>query len=137
MIKTTGNDQPKTRKKGPGFRFAWSGILYFFKSQQNARIHAMIRLAVIVLGLWLELSHTEWLLVIFCIGMVFGAELFNTAIELLTDLVSPDYHPKAGKVKDVAAAAVLISAITSAVIGLIIFMPKLVGIIIATGDPTY
>ena len=80
---------------------------------------------VIALGFLLNVSNFEWCLLIFAIGIVFTAELFNTAIEFLTDMISPGYDEKAGKVKDIAAAGVLIAAITSAIIGFIVFVPQL------------
>ena len=76
-------------------------------------------IAVIVLGI----TRTEWIMVVMCIGTVIAAELFNTAIEKLVDLVSPERHPVAGRVKDIAAGAVLICAVAAAIIGLIIFIP--------------
>ena len=80
---------------------------------------------VIVCSYFLGLGRTDWLLVIFCIGFVLTAEIFNSAIEVLTDIASPERNSKAGLVKDMAAGAVLIAAITAAIIGLIIFVPKL------------
>ena len=76
-------------------------------------------------GWWLGLSTTEWLLIGFCIGSVFMAEIMNTAIEFLVDLVSPGFHHKAGQVKDLAAGAVLVASMMSVVIGAVIFLPKL------------
>ena len=80
-------------------------------------------LAVIIAGIVLGITRTEWIMVVMCIGTVIAAELFNTAIEKLVDLVSPERHPVAGQVKDIAAGAVLICAVAAAIIGLIIFIP--------------
>lgn len=74
-------------------------------------------------GIVLGITRTEWIMVVMCIGTVIAAELFNTAIEKLVDLVSPERHPVAGQVKDIAAGAVLICAVAAAIIGLIIFIP--------------
>lgn len=84
---------------------------------------------VIFFSFLLQISTLEWLIVIFCIGLVLTAEIFNSAIEVLTDIVSPESNPRAGLVKDMAAGAVLIAAITSAIIGLIIFVPKLLNLL--------
>ena len=125
------HDHNKTlpTKKGIGFTYAWSGLLYFFRTQKNARIHAIIALLVILIGWLLGLAVWEWLVVVLCIGFVFSAELLNTAIEGLTDLVAPGYNKKAGTVKDLAAGGVLLAAIAAAVAGLIIFIPKIYTII--------
>ena len=80
-------------------------------------------MAVIIAGIVLGITRTEWIMVVMCIGTVIAAELFNTAIEKLVDLVSPERHPVAGRVKDIAAGAVLICAVAAAFIGLIIFIP--------------
>ncbi len=113
------------KKRIQSFKYAFAGIGHFAKSEPNAIIHLLAAITVIALGYFYSISTTEWCLVIFAIGMVLGAEAFNTAIEYLTDLVSPDYNELAGKAKDVAAAAVLIMAITAAIIGVIIFLPKI------------
>lgn len=99
------------------------------KSEPNARIHVLAMVVVIAAGLYFSISTMEWIAVVLCIGFVISAEAFNTAIESLTDLVSPDIHPLAGKAKDVAAAGVLLSAITAIIVGLFIFLPQLISII--------
>ena len=96
-----------------------------FKTQPNARIHLIAIILVTVVGFLLKISTTEWCITVLAFAMVLAAEAFNTAIEFVVDLASPDYHPLAGKAKDVAAAAVLITAIGAAIIGMIIFLPKL------------
>ena len=118
-------DTPRHNKPSIGFKYAWNGIVHFFRSQLNARIHAVIALCVLVAGWFAKLSGTEWVIIVLCIGLVFTAEMFNTAIELLTDLVSPGYDKQAGLVKDIAAGAVLVSAIAAAIAGLWIFTPKI------------
>lgn len=94
-------------------------------NEAHAQIHLVAAVVVIAVGIIVGLSATEWCLVSLCIGGVFMAEAFNTAIEKLADRVSPDYDPLIGAVKDVAAGGVLIMAIASAVVGLIIFIPKI------------
>lgn len=96
-----------------------------FTTQPNALIHLTIALTVVALGVGLHISRMEWLIVLVLFAIVLMAEAFNTALEYLTDLVSPEYHPQAGKVKDAAAAGVLLAAMGAAGIGLWIFIPKI------------
>jgi len=117
------------KKRLLSFKFAFQGILHMLRGEANARIHLVAAVVVIAAGFLFGLTMTEWLMVIFAIGFVFSAELFNSAIEELVNLVSPGYHEKAGKVKDMAAGAVLVAAITAAVIGIIIFGPKIVSLL--------
>lgn len=113
------------KKRGKSFVYAFAGIKALISREHNAWIHCAAALAVLVFGLLLDISGTEWCIVLTCIAMVLAAEGFNTAIEKLVDIVSPEFNEKAGKVKDVAAGAVLITAIVSAIIGCIIFIPKI------------
>ena len=114
------------KKRIQSFGFALKGVATLFKTQPNARIHLMAILLVTVAGYLLKVSITEWCFIVMSFAMVLAAEAFNTAVEFVVDLTSPDYHPLAGKAKDVAAAAVLITAIGAAIIGLIIFLPKFI-----------
>ncbi len=102
---------------------ALRGIAVMVGSQQNAWIHAAATLVVIVLGLVLKLSISEWCWIVLAIMSVWTAEALNTAVEFLTDVASPTFHPIAAKAKDVAAGAVLIAAVGSVVIGLLVFGP--------------
>lgn len=111
------------RKRLKSFVYAGKGIGSFLRKEHNAWIHCTAIVAVTVAGIMFGITRTEWLIVILCFAMVLAAEAFNTAIERLVNLVSPDYHPLAGDVKDVAAGAVLICAIGTAVVGLLIFIP--------------
>jgi len=113
------------KKRVDSFKYAVKGIGLLFKSEPNAIIHLIAGIIAIGMGFFFDIQLYEWYAVIFAIGFVISAEAFNTAIEYLTDLVSPDYHELAGKTKDVAAGAVLIAAITAALIGILIFLPKL------------
>jgi diacylglycerol kinase (ATP) len=113
------------RKRIRSFYFAFRGIWFFFHSQHNAWIHAAAASVVVALGCMFRLSATEWCLIVLAIGWVWMAEMFNTALELLTDRISPEFHPLAEKTKDVAAGAVLVSAIGAAIMGLIVFLPKI------------
>ena len=108
------------------FTFAWKGLAYAFRTQLNFKVHILVSLLAITSGFLLEINTQEWLWILLAIAMVLVTELLNTALETLVDLVSPEYHPKAGAVKDIAAAAVLIMAFLSVLIGLIVFVPKLI-----------
>lgn len=109
-----------------GFGFAGKGLYYTFKTQVNFKFHCGAAIVVALCGWYFSLSQTEWLWILVATGIVLVAELLNTAIEALVDLVSPAYHKNAGIAKDTAAAAVLIAAIVAALIGLIIFLPKII-----------
>ncbi len=111
------------KDRAKSFSYAWEGISTFFRTQHNAWIHLAAAAGVIVLGFWLDVTKGEWCWIVAAITLVFICELFNTALEFLTDLASPEIHPLAKKVKDVAAAAVLIAAIGAISIGLLIFLP--------------
>ena len=108
-----------------GFGYAIKGVGYAFKTQPNFKFHCAATLIVVVWGWFLMLSTAEWLWILAAVALVMVSELLNTAIETLVDLVSPEWNTKAGIVKDTAAAAVFIASIISALIGLIIFIPKI------------
>lgn len=116
------------RRLFKSFGFAWKGIRAVFTSESNMKIHGVITVMVIILGWLLQVSALEWIAVLLCIGLVFAAEMFNTAFETLVDKVSPEKDPLAGKTKDIAAGAVLVTAIISVVVGVIIFLPKLIAL---------
>lgn len=120
------NKEPfKLRDRLKSFTYAFKGIKFVFLSQHNMWIHIALAFIAVTMGFVLEINALEWVVVIFSIGLVLAAEIFNSAIETLVDLVSPNYNEKAGKIKDMAAGAVLISAITTVIIGAIIFIPKI------------
>jgi len=108
------------------FTFAFAGIWTMLKSQHNAWIHAIGTLAVIAGGTFFQVSVSEWCCLILAIMAVWSAEALNTAFEFLADVASPEFHPLVKHAKDVAAGAVLISAIGAAVIGILIFTPHLI-----------
>jgi diacylglycerol kinase len=114
------------RRLVKSFGYAVSGITYTTKTQMNFRIHLAAILAVGLAGWYVKLSPAEWTCVVLAIGLVLVAELLNTAIELLVDLVSPEFNAQAGRVKDIAAGAVLVAAGISVMAGAIIFIPKLI-----------
>ena len=108
-----------------GFGHAFRGLWYALRTQRNMRVHVLIALIAIILGIILRISAVEFALVFVAITGVFIAEMFNTVIELCVDLASPNYHPLAKIAKDVSAGAVLLSAMLSVVIGLFVFIPHL------------
>ena len=108
------------------FKYASEGIKQSYKGEQNLKIHTFIAILVIVFGFFLKISYIEWLVCLILIGLVLMTEFFNTAIEYVVDLASPRIHPLAKAAKDTASAGVLMMAILSAIIGLIIFVPKLI-----------
>lgn len=111
------------------FGFAFTGLGGMFRTQRNAQIHVVITCAVIIAGFALHVSVGEWLALILSIALILALEALNTAIEAVVDLVSPQPHPLAKRAKDVAAGAVLIGAIGVAVVGVTVFLPKLLALI--------
>jgi len=107
------------------FKYAFQGLAHLVRTQPNAQIHLAIASLVLLAGAWLGLNRMEWGLLVLATVLVLGAEALNTALEALTDLVSPDYHPLAGRAKDVAAGGVLVCAIGAAIVGLIVFLPHI------------
>ena len=111
------------------FKYAFEGIVQAYIGEQNLKIHTVIACLVILFGLILKISYVEWLVCLILIALVLMAEFFNTSIEYLVDLASPEIHPLAKATKDTASAGVLMMAIISAIIGLIIFVPKLISFV--------
>ncbi|MET1255841.1 diacylglycerol kinase family protein [Aliikangiella maris] len=105
------------------FRYALAGIGELLKSQHNAWVHLGVTVGVVVAAFYFRINQIEWCIVIFAIVIVWVAEALNTALEFLCDHVSSEFHPLIKKSKDVAAGAVLLSAIGAVVIGVIIFGP--------------
>jgi diacylglycerol kinase len=113
-------------KRIGSFKYAINGLLWAVKSQGNLQFHLFALIAVLLSGVYFKISTNEWLVVLVCVGMVISAEIFNSAIEEMVNFISPNFHQKAGLIKDLAAAAVLITALIAAICGIIIFIPKLV-----------
>ena len=113
-------------KRVKSFSHAGRGLKVVFKTTHKAWIHGIIFICAILLGVDFSITSTEWIELLLAAGLVFTAEAFNTAIEIDIDLTSPDYHPSARDTKDVAAGAVLISAVIALVVGLIIFVPHFI-----------
>ena len=113
----------KVKKIGNSFKYAGAGIFSAFKSELNMQVHLVVMLLVILCGIIFNISLDEWRLCVILFGVVIGAEIFNTAIETVVDLVMPNINEKAKLAKDLAAGAVLIIAISAAIVGLTIFLP--------------
>jgi diacylglycerol kinase len=121
-------NKTEIQKRLDSFGYAFKGIKDLFITQKNAQIHLVVSIFVIIAAFFFNISKTEWLICILLIGLILAAEAINTALEYLTDLVSPDYHELAGKTKDVAASAVLFLAIAAAIIGVIIFWQPVIAL---------
>ncbi len=111
------------------FRCAFAGIWYTLRTQRNAQIHLSIAFLILVMGLWLKLTLTEWAILVLTTGFVFATEMLNTVAEAAMDYATADFHPQVKVVKDVAAGAVLTAAITAIVVGLLILGPPLLKIV--------
>ena len=119
------NPKQECKKLINSFKYAIEGFVSSFKTERNMKIHVLAMILVIIGGLYLKLSLTEWCFIAVAVAMVIGSELFNTAIETIVDMVSPEKNPKAKLAKDISAAAVLAFSIGAAVIGAFIFIPKM------------
>lgn len=108
------------------FTYAFNGLCILFNEEHNARIHIAVAVCVTAAGFFLEISVAEWVVVIFAIGSVFAMELINSAVENIADFISPAKHEKIKRIKDLSAAAVLMSVIAAVIVGLIIFLPKII-----------
>lgn len=107
------------------FKYAFKGLALLFREEHNSWIYLAFIAVLIPAGIIFHLTAAEWMLITLCIGIVISAEIFNTIIERISDKIAPEYDPAIGKIKDLGAAAVLVLAIASAVVGLIIFLPKI------------
>ena len=112
-------------KRLKSFTFAFAGLKVLFKEEQNSWIHLFATVCVVIAGILFKISLFEWMAVVFAIGLVFSFEILNTAVENIADFVCPERDARIKRIKDLAAAAVLVSAVTSAVIGLLVFVPKI------------
>lgn len=110
------------------FKYAFAGLRTLFTEEHNARIHLLAAVIALTTGFVLKISASEWIFLVGAISLVFICELFNTSLEALADFVSPEKHPQIKKVKDLAAAAVLTSALTALITGIIIFLPKIINL---------
>jgi len=123
------------RSRARSFRYAFAGWWFVIRTQRNAWIHAVVSVVVVLAGLWLGLSTIEWAVIFLAIALVWTAEFINTALEAVVDLASPQQHHLARVGKDVGAAAVLIAAISSALVGFLILGPPLWARLQSLGAP--
>ena len=115
----------KLKQRMQSFRYAIEGISTVIRDQANMKIHLAATICVVLAGLYFKLNQTEWCLIVICITSVLAAEVFNSAIEYLSDTVTTEQNPLIKKTKDAAAGAVLLIAIGAAICGGIIFLPKI------------
>lgn len=114
------------KARARSFRYAFRGIRELILREHNAWIHIFMVVLVIAAGLWLRLSRQQWIDIVLAIGLVLSAEAFNTCVERMADLVAPEKNEQVGFIKDLAAGAVLLAALSAAAVGLLVFIPKLI-----------
>lgn len=114
-------------KRLKSFSYAWNGLRIALREEHNFRIHLLIAIAVVILGFIVCLTPYEWIAIILAIAFVLISEIFNSAIENIADFVSPKRHEQIKRIKDLAAAGVLLSAVMAAIVGVIIFGSRLIG----------
>lgn len=119
----------KSKNVISSFKYAFQGMFSVLKTERNLKIHVTIMMLVIIAGIVLKISKIEWIICIILFGLVIGGEMLNSAIETVVDIAMPDINPKAKFAKDAAAGAVLVFAIASAIIGFMIFGPKLIALL--------
>lgn len=113
------------KKKSIGFIHAINGVKEVLKTERNFRLHLLSAILVIIAGIWFNLEPSEWIAIVIVIGLVFTTEIINTAIEDIINYIKPEIHPSAKRIKDLAAGSVFIASITAFIVGVIIFLPKL------------
>ena len=126
QIDNIKNLKKKRRKLINSFKYAFNGLAEAWKKEQNIKIHVLIMIFVIIAGFLLKISIAEWIVCLILFAMGISLELINTAIEITVDIAMPKINEKAKFAKDISAGAVLFSAIISAIIGIIIFLPKII-----------
>lgn len=117
------------KKRIKSFKYAFNGLRILIREEHNARIHLFAMICVLVLGGLLKISIYEWTAVLFAIGIVISSEIFNSAIENIADFISKERREEIKRIKDLAAAGVLVCALTALLIGLIVFVPKLIDLL--------
>ena len=118
-------DKFSIRKRAKSFRHAINGLKILFVEEHNARVHLIVAICVLLAGLYFDIAAIEWMAIIFSIGFVIALEIVNTVVENIADFISPEKHETIKRIKDLAAASVLVGAITTVFIGLNIFVPKI------------
>ncbi|MEI8225274.1 MAG: diacylglycerol kinase family protein [Bacteroidota bacterium] len=123
------SDKFSLKTRFGSFKFAFHGLWLLVQNEHNSRIHFLAAIVAVTMGIILKINSLEWSLLIIVIGIVFLTELLNSSLETLADFVNPEWNEKIRNVKDYAAAAVLISAIISIIVGAFIFIPKILDLI--------
>ena len=113
------------RRRTKAFKYAWQGFKALMRYEHNARIHLVAAVVAIAAGFIFSISAMEWCAIIFCIALVISAEALNSAVEALADKITTDHDPLIGRAKDLGATAVTLLALAAVIVGLIIFIPKL------------
>ncbi|MBO7625655.1 MAG: diacylglycerol kinase family protein [Bacteroidales bacterium] len=122
------NEKFSVRKRIKSFSYAFAGLRVLFREEHNARIHAVAAVLAVAMGFLFRISPMEWIAVVIVIGMVFAAEIINSSIERTADFVKAERDDRKRDIKDLGAAAVLVCAIAAAVVGIIIFIPKIIAL---------
>ncbi len=115
--------------RADSFKFAIRGIKYTLKTQPNFKVHLFAAIVVVLFGFWVKLSANQWLALVITIFSVLSSETMNTAIEEIVNMIEPQYNKVAGLIKDIAAGAVFITSVMAIVVGLIIFVPKIIALV--------
>ena len=116
-------------KRLKSFTYAFAGLKVLFREEHNSWIHLFATVCVVTAGILLRISLLEWVTVVFAIGLVFSFEIINTSVENIADFVCPERDDRIKRIKDLAAAAVLVAAMTAAIVGLIVFVPKILALL--------
>ena len=125
-MQSKSNQPFSIKKRISSFKYAFNGLKMLIKEEHNAKVHVIASIIVICLGVFCEISIKNWLLVFMAIALVFITELINSSIERIVDEISHEIKPQLGKIKDMSAAAVLVAAIVSIVIGGYVFIPYII-----------
>ena len=120
-----GQEKFSIKKRVQSFGYAFNGLRILLREEHNARIHLVGGIIAVFAGFYFGLSTNEWIAIVLVIGLVISLEIINSSIENIADFISPDQHEMIKKIKDLSASAVLIGAITALIIGMIIFIPKI------------
>lgn len=125
------NEHFSIKKRIKSFSYAFAGLKVLFKEEHNSWIHAVAAVCAITAGFLLDISAIEWIAIIIVIGMVISAEIVNSSLERTADFIKAERDDRKRDIKGLGAAAVLICAITAAITGIIIFLPKLIALLAA------
>jgi len=120
-----GQQRFSLAKRMKSFKYAFNGLKILLREEHNSRIHFFVAICVVIAGFVLKISSTEWIAIVFAIGLVISLEIINSTIENIADFISPEKHVQIKKIKDLAAASVLVCTMAAAVIGFLVFTPKI------------